>query len=220
MEGSYQLAVTSKVLLKLNTYQPFKETLAVGTDFARVILNYTKETIMGKIRTLIMIIISTLMVLTTSGMAGADTIGFTWTDTTSEPWGSDVTYSVSIDTVTGNGTLTVYGWDTDWTLNWVAFQLGGVKFDGSNSFYKVDFDDTNIGTISINFNVYPVTGKIPTDPANQVWSLQAEYSDGPAGNSGKLVTNRLSVTVPEPTTICLLGLGLIGLWGFRKKLKK
>jgi PEP-CTERM motif len=175
---------------------------------------------MGKIRTLIMIIISSLMVLTTSGMAGADTIGFTWTDTTSEPWGSDVTYSVSIDTVTGNGTLTVDGWDTDWTLNWVAFQLGGVKFDGSNSFYRVEFDDTNTGTISINFNVSPVTGNIPTDTANQVWSLQAEYSGAPAGNSGKLVTNRLSVTVPEPTTICLLGLGLIGLWGFRKKFKK
>jgi PEP-CTERM motif len=175
---------------------------------------------MGKIRTLIIIVISSLMVLTTSGMAGADTIGFTWTDATSEPWGSDVTYSVSIDTVTGDGTLTVYGWDPGWTLNWVAFQLGGVKFDGSNSFYRVDFDDTNTGTLSIDFNVYPVTGNIPTGSANQVWSLQAEYSGGPAGNSGNLVTNRLSVTVPEPTTIFLLGLGLIGLWGFRKKFKK
>jgi hypothetical protein len=48
MEESYPLGVTFNILLKLNTYEPFKETLAVGTDFASVLLDLCQGGHYGK----------------------------------------------------------------------------------------------------------------------------------------------------------------------------
>jgi hypothetical protein len=179
---------------------------------------------MEKIRILIIIAISGLMVLTLSGMAGA--IGFTYTDETSNAaiiGGSPIIYTVTIpEDGAGEGTLTVTGGDENsdsaWTLNWVAFKLGGVKLNGNPSFFTVDQEDEKFGDISWTFDV-TVSGYDPEK--DNVWSLQANFS-GYVPENEKLITNQISVTTPEPSTLLLLGSGLtlIGLWGFRRKFKK
>ncbi len=165
---------------------------------------------MGMTRVLTIISISALMILTLSGMAGA--LGFSYTDTTSSAASgtAGITYTVAIDNATGHGTLTVTGGSSAWTLNSVAFKFGGVKLDGSPKFYEVDMNPDTFfgGTITVALDVGTVTGTQDT------WSLQANFSDGPAGNSGNLITNQISVT-PEPGTLFLIGSGLLGIAALR-----
>lgn len=167
-------------------------------------------------RILTIISISALMILTLSGMAGA--IGFSYTDTTSSAASGTpgITYTVAINNATGQGTLTVTGGNSAWTLNSVSFKFGGVKLDGSPQFFTVDIpapaedpDANHFGTIpEITFNVGTVTGTQDT------WSLQANFSDDEAGNSGHPITNQISVT-PEPGTLFLIGSGLLGIAALR-----
>ena len=50
-------------------------------------------------------------------------------------------------------------------------------------------------------------------------TLKVGYYDS-LNNGGQFDTRQMSQKVPEPTTILLLGAGLIGLWAFRRKLRK
>ena len=90
---------------------------------------------MQKARILIVIAISGFVILTSSGVAGA--IGFTYVDRESQATNGGtlpITYIVSIPDAGGTGTLRVTGGNSDWTLNWVEFKLGGVRLNKSPTF--------------------------------------------------------------------------------------
>jgi hypothetical protein len=95
----------------------------------------------------------------------------------------------------------------------ILFSWGQPGFDAGDIFI---FDASASGITADLFNAMSVPGG-----GSGTWTVAAHVqSIGEGEDSGWMAGNPSSVPVPEPATMFLLGSGLVGLAGFRRKFRK
>ena len=76
----------------------------------------------------------------------------------------------------------------------------------------------------MTFDTYSLMTDMYNNPAKYGFSSVNDifWTDGyhPSAQTHQLMANYAAQTIPEPATMLLLGLGLIGLAGARRKIKK
>jgi hypothetical protein len=116
----------------------------------------------------------------------------------------------------------IYDKTTDFSEDFFYYEA--VKHNGDINdfvFFSEDIEiiDVNVipNAIALPYDIYSLAAFTLSDDIVDIYGLANNIEIG----NGKSYTNPLSQTpVPEPTTILLLGSGLVGLAGFRRKFKK
>ena len=141
---------------------------------------------------------------------------------------NDESSASSTITVTGSGRILdvnalvniTHTWDADLLL---SNQNGG---SGSQNYTNTLFDDSAYTAINAGYAYAPYTGSFSPEQALSAfidmdvagdWTFTA--TDLYAGDTGVIDNWSLIATVPEPASLALVGLGMMGLAGIRRRRK-
>ncbi len=110
----------------------------------------------------------------------------------------------------------VYTFNHEETPNVAPCAYGGLCND------RVTVNSPSAGAFNVGGTLYTLELRFSTDggltTSNQFITLEGQAN--PADLFGRFTAENVPGQVPEPGTMLLIGSGLAGLWGFRRKIKK